>query len=166
MGKKSLVVIEEGNQTASAAFGCAEILDAGLEEVLGSASEEEEVLSNGGGLALRIGRRLVFLRRNFETAKEALARVGDELSRWRRRRDRAHEKLYDLAKRLRGFSRGLYGKQRADEFLGLRGTLPRDPGKLHLKLGPVLGRLADENWPIPTHNVEGFKIDRAKLVKA
>jgi hypothetical protein len=127
IAKKDLMRIEQSAAVSSAAFGCAGLLDAGLEEVLGPATTEEQRLPNGGGLAMRIGLRLAFLRQSYEAAKEALARVEDELRRERRRRDRAFNELYPLAKNFRKTCRGLYGKDEGDEFLGLRGDLPRTP---------------------------------------
>jgi hypothetical protein len=165
MAKKELVRIEEGARTVTAAFACAELLDAGLEKQLGPATAEEAALPNGGGLALRAGRRLAHLRHSFETAREVLARVRDDNRRWRRRRDRAFAEVYDLVKTARRFCRAFYGKARADEFLGLRGALPREAGELHQKAGPVHGRLADAEWPMPTQEVDlkGINVDRHKL---
>jgi hypothetical protein len=114
VAKKELMRIEQSAAVGSAAFGCAGLLDAGLEEVLGPATTEEQTLLNGGGLAIRIGRRLAFLRQSYEAAKEALARVEDELRRERRRRDRAFDELYPLARNFRKTCSGLYGKAEGD----------------------------------------------------
>ncbi len=167
MAKKELVRIEEGTRTASAALACAELLDAGLNQQLGPATAEEAALQSGGGLALRIARRLAHLRHAFQSSREMLERVRDENRRWRRRRDRTFEALYDLVKRARGFCRNFYGKARADEFLGLRGQLPREPGELHLAAGPILHRLEDGEWPMPRRQVElkGFTVERQELAE-
>ncbi len=167
MAKKELVRIEEGSRTASAAVACAELLDAGLDHQLGPATAEEAALASGGGLALCIARRLAQLRHAFQSTREVLERLRDDNRRWRRRRDHAFDRLYDLVKRARRFCRNLYGKARADEFLGLRGQLPREPGELHLAAGPVLHRLEDAEWPMPTRQVElkGITVERQELAK-
>ena len=164
IAKKDLMRIEQSAAVSSAAFGCAGLLDAGLEEVLGPATTEEQRLPNGGGLAMRIGLRLAFLRQSYEAAKEALARVEDELRRERRRRDRAFNELYPLAKNFRKTCRGLYGKDEGDEFLGLRGDLPRTPKELHNALAPAIGRLADDQWPMPRRRTQSVTADRTGLV--
>lgn len=164
IAKKDLMRIERSAAVSSAAFGCAGLLDAGLEEVLGPASAEEQGLANGGGLAMRIGRRLAFLRQNYEVAKEALARVEDELRRERRRRDHAFDELYPLTKSLRRICRAIYGKDEGDEFLGLRGDLPRTPKELHNAFAPVVGRLADDKWPMPRRRTKAVTADRKALV--
>jgi len=164
VAKKELMRIEQSAAVGSAAFGCAGLLDAGLEEVLGPATTEEQTLLNGGGLAMRIGRRLAFLRQSYEAAKEALARVEDELRRERRRRDRAFDELYPLARNFRKTCSGLYGKAEGDEFLGLHGDLPRTPKELHDALAPAIGRLADDEWPTPRRTTRSLTADRKGLV--
>ncbi len=162
--KKDLMRIEQSIAAASAAFGCAQLLDAGLEQQLGPAADGEEGLGSAGRLAVRAGRRLVMLRRSYEAATDALDRVQDELRRFRRRRGRAFRKLYEVAKDLRKICRGHYGKDQGDEFLGLHGDLPREPKELHLAFAPVVGRLADAEWPLPQPGYKGIKVDREKVV--
>ncbi len=165
ISKKALVRIEEGARAISAAEGCAELLDVGLEEQLGPALAVEAKLPNGGGTALRVARRMATLSRSLKASKEVLERLRDELRRWRRRRDRAMSQVYDKAKHLRRGCRHLYGKARADEFLGLRGKLPREPGDLHEQLGPLIGRLADAEWPEPSRKgMRGLSFDREEAV--
>ena len=164
IARKDQMQSEQSTSVTSAAFGCAELLDAGLTEVLGPATAEEQRLANGGGLAMRIGRRVAFLRQNYEVAKEALARVQDELRRERRERDHAFNELYPLAKNLRKICRALYGKDEGDEFLGLRSDLPRTPKELLNAFAPVVGRLADDNWPMPRRRTAAVTADREGLV--
>ncbi len=166
MPKKSLVRIEEGITASTAAYGCAALLDAGLEEQLGPATPEEEGLGPGGGLAVRVARRMEMARLQLEAAKEALERIRDELHRWRQRRDRASDKLYEVAKQLRGLSRGLFDGDEGDTFLGLRGTLPREAKELHAIFGPTVRRIGDAEWPMPEKTTKAIKIDREKLVES
>ena len=56
MPKKTLVKIEEGMTTTSVAYGCAALLDAGLQEQLGPGSPAEEGLDCGGRLAVLVKR--------------------------------------------------------------------------------------------------------------
>lgn len=163
IAKKDLMRIEQSATVSSAAFGCAELLDAGLEEVLGAATDDEQKLANGGGLAIRIGRRLAFLRQNYEVAKEALARVEDQLRRERRRRDHAFDELYPLAKDVRKALHGFYGKDEGDEFLGLHGSLPRTPKELHNAFASVIGRLVDDQWTMPQRLTKSLTADRKGL---
>ncbi len=167
MAKKELVRLEEGARTTTAAFACAELLDAALLEQLGPATADEAALASGGGMALRIGRRLATLSQRFQAARELLERVRDENRRWRRRRDRAFDRLYDLVKAARGLCREHYGKRQADEFLGLRGALPRVPRDLHHAAGPVRNRLLDDEWPQPRRRsaIAGLTVDRRELGK-
>ena len=79
MPKKTLVRIEEGATVASAATGCAELLDAGIEQQLGPAGPGEDGLGITGRLAVRVARRLVYLRQNLETTTEILDRIQDDL---------------------------------------------------------------------------------------
>ncbi len=51
MAKKALVKLEEGDRAISAAEGCAELLDAALEEQLGPPTAAEAKLKNGGNTA-------------------------------------------------------------------------------------------------------------------
>ena len=95
----------------------------------------------------------------------ALARVRDELRGWRRRRKQANERLYDWAKGFRDLCRGVFDEDEGDIFLGLHGTLPRQPKELHAALGPVVRRIADIDWPMPEHS-GWFKVDRDKLVRS
>ena len=165
MPKKTLVRIEEGMTATSMAYGCAALLDAGLEEQLGPASPEEEGLDCGGSLAVRIARRMQLLRHHLEATGEALERIRDELHRWRLRREKTHAKLYDAAKHLREFCRGVFDGDEGDTFLGLHGALPREPKELRAAFAPVVRRLADAEWPLPESKVRGFGIDREELVK-
>ncbi len=165
MAKKALARIEEGERAASVALGCAALLDAGLAEQLGPATEEEEGLECGGRLAVRAARRLQALKHHLEVCQEALARIRDELHGWRRRRQRAREELYDHVKSLRNLCRGIFDGDEGDTFLGLRGTLPRRPKELHAACGPLARRLADVEWPMPEHP-DWFKVDRDKVVRS
>ena len=65
---------------------------------------------------------------------------------------------------LRKVCRTLYGKDEGDEFLGLRGDLPRTPKELYNAFAPVVGRLADDNWPMPKRRTKAIKADREGLV--
>lgn len=165
MPKKALVRIEEGATVTSAATDYAELLDAGLEQQLGPASAEEEGLGSGGQLAVRTGRRLAFLRHNLEVTTEALERIQDELCRWRSKRQKAHDELYDHAKDLRKYFRALAEDGEGDVFLGMRGHLPREPKELHAKLGPVTRRLADDRWAAPEFRLKGFKFNRQETAE-
>ncbi len=166
MPKKTLARIDEGVTAASVAYGCAALLDAGLEEQLGPATAEEEGLGCGGSLAVRIARRLQYLKHHLEACQEGLERIRDELRPWRGRREEAHEGLYDLAKKLRGFCRGVFHKVEGDAFLGLHGSLPREPKELHAAFGPLVRRLGDTEWPLPEKQVvKGVLLKRDKLVQ-
>ncbi len=165
MAKKALATIDEGDTAASVAVGCAALLDAGLAEQLGPATPEEEGLDCGGRLAVRSARRLQALKHNLEMCQEALARIQDELHGWRRRRRRVNEELYDQAKGLRDLCRGVFDDDEGDTFLGLHGTLPRQPKELHAAFGPVVRRIADVEWPLPEHP-RWLKVDRDKLVRS
>ena len=165
MAKKALARIDEGDTAASVALGCAALLDAGLAEQLGPATAEEEGLDCGGRLAVRSARRLQALKHNLEICQEALARIRDELRGWRRRRKQANDRLYDRAKGLRDLCRGVFDGDEGDTFLGLHGTLPRQPKELHAAFGPVVRRIADVEWPLPEH--PGWvKVDRDELVRS
>ncbi len=166
MAKKALARIDEGDTAAAVAVGCAALLDAGLAEQLGPATAEEEGLDCGGRLAVRSARRLQGLKHNLEVCREALARIRDELRPWRRRRERAHEALYDATKDIRRFCRGIFVDGDGDSFLGLHGSLPREPKELYAACNPVIGRLADAEWPLPKQRVGGFEIKRDKLVES
>ncbi len=165
MPKKMLVKLEEGMTATSVALECASLLDAGLAEQLGPASADEEGLAEGGRLAVRAARRLLVLKHNFEAASEALSRIEDELHRWRQQRDRASTALYDEAKGLREAFRGIFDGDEGDTFLGLRGSLPREPKPLHATFAPVVHRLADFDWPMPEQRTRAVKIQRQKMVK-
>ncbi len=165
MPKKTLARIDEGVTAASVAYGCAALLDAGLEEQLGPATAEEEGLGCGGSLAVRIARRLQYLKHHLEVCQEGLERIRDELRPWRGRRDETKDVLYDRAKNLRKSCRAAFGAGEGDAFLGLHGSLPREPKELHAAFGPVVGRLADARWPMPKFRMEGWKIKRDKLVR-
>ena len=166
MGKKALVKIEEGATTASVAYGCAALLDAGIEQQLGPAIAAEAGLAAGGQLAVRIAHRIEQLRQLFEASDEAVAKITDELRRWRRLRDQAHEQLYDQAKSLRKICRALFDGDEGDLFLGLRGKLPREPKELHSRFGRVVRRLADAEWPAPVSRRVGIRMDRGKVVES
>ena len=165
MPKKTLVRIEEGETAVSVAYGCASLLDAGLEEQLGPAIAEEEGLGSGGQLAVRSARRLQALKHNLEMTQDALARIQDELRGWRRRRQRATEQVFDKAKRLRKLCRHYFEEGEGDDFLGLHGTLSSEPKKLHAAFRPVIGRLADLEWPMPQGTINGLTVDREELVE-
>ncbi len=166
MPKKTLVRIEEGATATSVAYGSAALLDAGLAEWVGAGSAAEEGLDCGGRLSVRVARRLEQLRQQLEAAAEQVARISDELRRWRRQRDRANTQLYDKTKMLRGFCRGIFEGDQGDEFLGLRGTLPREPKELHAACGSMARRLADAEWPMPDFEVAGLAIDRERVVRS
>lgn len=163
MPKKMLVKLEEGVTATSVAVECAALLDAGLDEQLGPASPDEDGLAEGGRLAVRAAKRLLLLKHNYEAASEAVSRIGDELHRWRTERNRANAVLYKKAKGLREACRGMFDGDEGDTFLGIRGTLPREPKPLHTVLGPVVRRLADFGWPIPELKHDYVKIDRDEL---
>ena len=165
MAKKALARIDEGDTAASVAYGCAALLDAGLAEQLGPASAAEEGLDCGGRLAVRSAQRLQLLKHNLEVCQEALARIRDELHGWRRQRQRLSATLYDNVKTLRGLLRGVCPDDEGDTFLGLHGTLPRQPKELHAASGPVVRRLADVEWPMPEHP-NWFKVDRGEVVRS
>ncbi|MEM7353376.1 MAG: hypothetical protein AAF657_21450 [Acidobacteriota bacterium] len=164
MPKKTLARIEEGLTATSAAYSCAALIDAGLEEHLGGTSTAEDGLDCGGRLAVRIAQRMEVLRQQLEVASETLERIGDELRLWRQKRDAANDRLYDAAKALRQFCRGAWEGGEGDRFLGLRGSLPREPKELHAAFGPVVRRLADAEWSIPEATVAGIAIDRGRMV--
>ncbi len=164
MAKKALARIDQGDTAASVALGCAALLDAGLAEQLGPATAAEEGLDCGGRLAVRSARRLQGLKARLEVCQEALARIRDELRPWRRQREQATEGLYEVAKRLRQFCRAVYVEGAGDDFLGLHGKLPREPKELYAACGPVAGRLADAEWPLPERRTEGFDLKRDKMV--
>ncbi len=166
MAKKALVRIDQGDTAAAVALGCAALLDAGLAEQLGPPAAEEEGLDCGGRLAVRSARRLQGLKARLEVCREALARIRDQLRPWRRRRERATEELYEVAKRLRQFCRGVFEDGTGDAFLGLHGRLPREPKELHAAFGPVVGRLADGEWPLPEQRLGDFKIKRDEMVRS
>ena len=166
MPKKSLVRIEEGITAATAAVGCAALLDAGLEERLGPATDEDATLGAGGGLAVRLARRMEALRRDLEVAKETLERVRDDLRGWRQRRDLAQEKVYERAKQLRELFRGLFPGDEGDRLLGLHGALPREPKVLHAAFGRVLRRLADADWPMPERTPAGHRIRPDRIARS
>ena len=165
MAKKALVRIEEGETAASVALGCAALLDAGLAEQLGPAVEGEEGLDSGGRLAVRAARRLQALKHQVEICREALARVRDELRPWRRKRERAHEELYENIKHLRRFCRGVYQDGEGDDFLGLHGALPREPKELYAVCGPLASRLTDARWPSPPLRMEGIEFKRDNIAQ-
>ncbi len=166
MPKKTLVRIDEGETAVSVAYGCAVLLDAGLEEQLGPALPEAEGLGSGGRLAVRAARGLRLLRRGLGAAQEALARIEDELRGWRRRRTRVAEEVYDQAKSLRELCRGFFEAGEGDDFLGLHGSLSREPKKLHAAFGPMVGRLADLEWPAPQPTTRAVTVDREELVQS
>lgn len=166
MGKKALVKMEEGVTASSVAHGCAALLDAGLADVLGPAGREEEGLASGGRLAVRVAQRMLRLKHNLELSQEALARIRDELRPWRLRRDAACDALYAQARDMRRFCRAAFGEREGDAFLGLHGSLPREPKELHSAFGPVMRRLADPGWSLPDVVLEGFSLDREKAAKS
>ncbi len=166
MGKKALAKIEEGVTASSVAYGCAALLDAGLVEQLGPGGADEDGLAGGGRLAVRVARKMQLLKHNFEISQEALARIRDELQPWRDRRDKAHHALYERAKDLRRFCRGVFPGRQGDAFLGLRGSLPREPKELYAAFGPVVRRLADPEWSLPEYIHEGISINRKTAVES
>ncbi len=165
MGKKALVKLEQGLTASSVAFGCASLLDAGLEERLGSGYDDEQGLGNGGQLAVRVALRMQHLKHNFEVAQEALERIRDTLRADRKSRDVVTDKLYERVKDLRQMSRAAFEGDTGDRFLGLRGTLPREPKELHALTGPVVNRLADAEWPMPQTVTPSLTVDRDKSVR-
>ncbi len=166
MGKKDLARIEQGSTASSVAYGCAALLDAGLEQQLGPAATDEEGLAAGGQLAVRIAHRIDLLRHQIDVSHEALERISDELRQWRRRRDRANGRLYDQAKALRELCRGVFAKGQGDEFLGLHGSLPREPKELYSTFGATVRRLADDAWPTPEKSLISWNLNRPKIVES
>ena len=78
--KKELIRIEQSVSAVSAAFGCAQLLDAGLEQQLGPATADEEGLGSAGSLAVRAARRLAMLRQSFDAAADVIERAQELLS--------------------------------------------------------------------------------------
>ncbi len=164
--KKTLAKLEQGDVTRSVAYGCAAVLDRGLEEQLGTGSEEADGLGGAGRLVVGAARRLQAYKHELEAAREALARIEDELRRWRRRREPARQELYDRAKQLRDFCRGVFDGDEGDLFLGLHGILPREPKALHAATGSLVRRLADDGWPMPDVALAGFDLDRERAAES
>ncbi len=49
------------------------------------------------------------------------------------------------------FGGGVFDGDEGDTFLGLHGTLPRQPKELYAAIGPIVRRIADVEWPMPEH---------------
>lgn len=163
MPKKTLVRIEEGATATSVAYGCAALLDAGLAQQVGEATLAEEGLDCGGALAVRIARKQELLRHQLEAAGEYLDRVKDSLKRQRDRRQRATEELYDMVKSLRTLCRGAFEGSEGDTFLGLSGSLPREPKELYTLAGPLVRRVADSDWRLPEQILKSWKFERGGI---
>lgn len=159
MGKLALKNINKAMTTEAAAEAFADLLERGLARTLGG-----DVTGTAVSARL-IAYRLGELRGAIEAANEALERIHDMMSRHRRRRDEACEKLYNYVRDVRKLSRSFFGRARGDDFLGLHGPKPRDPEKLHLDAGRVLTSLADATWPVPEVLSDGAKMTPEKVAK-
>ncbi len=93
---------------------------------------------------LRLGARdLEQCRDAMIEADDVLERSRADLRRWRRRRDRRAQRLYEYLAGVRKFFKGLLGYDAANVYLGIKGPTPRDPHALLRDARHVTGVLGD-----------------------